>query len=212
MTKSKKTQEDKTIAYIERRYCYERRQRLYIANEETNQVWDETDIPDFITAWNNNWSLSEIAEYLGADQHEIQLLAADLIRQGKIEGNVHIFKPKRKKEINMESITINDYVIRANFTGSEFWVCLKDVWNWIKKPESTYRKVTETWGPEHRAKFTVHTDGGPQKCIFINLSGLHRLAENLDPWQKNQIVMLAMRIKAATSKRQKNTKSRRKFG
>lgn len=214
MTK-KRTEEDKTIQYLERRYCYEQRQSLYIANEETNQVWDETDIPDFIQAWNNNWSLSEIADYLGADHHEIQLLAADLIKQGKIEGNIHIFKPKRRKAHSVETISIGGSVIRATLSDNEYWVCLKDVWYWIGKKTDDYKTITDTWGPDQRAKYVVPTDNGPSKFIFVNAAGLDRLRDELEPWQQLQANRIIARVQAATenaTKRKRKSKARRKSG
>jgi hypothetical protein len=181
------TPDDKNINYFETRYMYEQRQTLYVANEETNQIWDETDIPDFIKAWNNNWSMSEIAEYLGADQWEIHLLAVDLMKQGKIQGNIHIFKPKKRKGATPLDLFVGDQKIRAVIEKKEIWVCLKDVWKWIGKPEHSYRKVTETWGPDHRAKHQLETPGGRQRFIFISISGLSRLYSNVNKKQQKML-------------------------
>lgn len=215
--KNRRTTEDKTIDYLERRYCYERRQSLYIANEETNQVWDETDIPDFIKAWNNNWSLTEIAEYLGATMRECQLLAADLIDQGKIQGNIHIFKPKRRAAKPMETITVGDTLIRSTFSDREYWVCLQDVLNALRSPAERLQDLTETWGPDQRAKFVIPTDGGPQKFQFVNVEGLERLAQEMEPWERTQVERLIIRMNAATEKATKRkkkskSKSRKKSG
>lgn len=182
----KKTKEDKNIEYLETRYCYEKRQKIYVANEETNQIWDETDVPDFINAWNNGWALNEISDYLGADQWEITLLALDLIKNKKIKGNVHIFKPKRKLAEPME-IILADGRIRVVKEQKETWVCLKDIWKWIDKPDHSYRKVTEGWGPDKRAKYKLPTAGGPQSYIFINIQGLSDLYHHVE---KNQIEKL----------------------
>jgi hypothetical protein len=181
------TPEDKNINYFETRYMYEERQKIYVANEETNQIWDETDIPDFINAWNNNWSMSEIAEYLGADQWEISLLAVDLMKQGKIKGNFHVFKPKRKTGAKPLDLFVGDKRIRAVNDHNQIWVCLKDVWRWIGKPEHSYRKTTETWGPEYRSKHQIETPGGRQRHIFINMMGLSRLCQHVENHQKEML-------------------------
>jgi hypothetical protein len=190
---AKRTKEDKNIEYLESRYMYESRRKLYLANEETNQAWDETDIPDFIEAWNNNWSLNEIAEFLGADQWEIHLLAVDLIQKGKIQGNVHIFKPKRRKVERSMELDMDGVKIRTVINNKQMWVCLKDVWKWIDKPDHSYRKVTECWGPDVRAKFQLDTGGGRQRFIFINMTGLSRLCQHVE---KNQLELLE-RLKGA---------------
>lgn len=184
------TPEDKNINYFETRYMYEERQKIYLANEETNMAWDETDIPDFIGAWNNNWSLNEIADYLGADQWEILLLAVDLIKQGKIQGNVHIFKPKKKRGTNPLDLKMGEAKIRAVIENKQIWVCIKDIWRWIGKPEHSYRKVTEGWGPDQRAKFQLDTPGGRQRYIFINMSGLSRLCQHVEKNQKEMLDQL----------------------
>lgn len=187
---AKRTKEDKNIEYLESRYMYESRQKIYLANEETNQAWDEADIPDFITAWKNNWSLNEIAEYLGADQYEILLLAVDLIQRGKIQGNVHIFKPKRRKVERWMELDMDGVMIRAVVNDKQMWVCLKDVWAWIKKPEHSYRKVTEAWGPDCRAKYHIATMGGRQRFIFINTQGLSRLCQHVEINQQKMLEQL----------------------
>lgn len=174
-----KTQEDKNIEYLETRYMYEKRNKIYLANEETNQTWDETDIPDVIQAWNNNWSIVEIAEYLGSDKWEMLLLFIDLLKVGKIKGNVHVFKPKKRKVDKAVEIDMNGEKIRIVVKEKQMWVCLKDVWRWIRKPEHTYRKVTEAWGPDVRAKFKIDTIGGSQDFIFINIQGLSVLCKHL---------------------------------
>jgi hypothetical protein len=184
-----RTKEDKNIEYLETRYMYEERQKTYLANEETNQIWDETDIPDVIAAWKKNWSISEIAEYLGASRHEMELLMADLIHQGKIQGNIHIFKPKRKGKPPMEFriFDVEDAKIRTFKVKKELWICLKDLWKWIGKPEHSYRKVTEGWGPDHRAKYQLDTNSGRQYFIFINMSGLSRLCQYVEENQREMI-------------------------
>jgi hypothetical protein len=182
--------DEKNIKYLETRYMYESRQKVYLANEETNQAWDESDIPDFIKAWNNNWPLNEIAEYLGADQWEIHLLAVDLIKQGKIKGNVHIFKPKNKKGPKQMDINMGDFTIRTVRHDNELWLCVKDIWRWIGKPEHSYRKVTEGWGPDRRAKFKMETKGGSQRHIFINMSGLSQLFNHVEKNQSEQLEQL----------------------
>lgn len=80
--------EEKNINYLQRRYLYETRRALYVANEEVNQVWDASDITDFIAAWENGDSLEVMAEYFGAERWELILLAADLMNRGKIKGDV----------------------------------------------------------------------------------------------------------------------------
>jgi hypothetical protein len=181
------TPEDKNINYFETRYMYEERQKIYLANEETNMAWDESDVPDFINAWKNNWSLNEIAEYLGADQWEILLLAVDLIKQGKIQGNVHIFKPKKKRGTKSVDLKMGEMTIRAVVEKNETWLCLKDIWKWIGKPEHSYRKVTENWGPDQRAKFQLDTPGGRQRYIFINMNGLSQLFQHVEKHQKEML-------------------------
>jgi hypothetical protein len=178
------TPEDKNINYLETRYLYEQRQEIYLANEETNQIWDETDIPDVIRAWNNNWGITDIAEYLGADRQEMELLLIDLIHQGKIKGNIHIFKPKRKRGIRSVDLQMGEEKIRSVVDGKEIWLCLKDVWRWIGKPEHSYRKVTENWGPELRAKFQLATGSGRQHHIFINMAGLSKLEQHIESYQR----------------------------
>lgn len=178
------TPEDKNINYFETRYMYEQRQKLYLANEETNMTWDETDIPDVIKAWNNNWTIAEISEYLGADRKETELLMADLIHQGKIQGNIHIFKPKRKRGIRSVDLKMGDEKIRSVVEGKEIWLCLKDIWRWIGKPEHSYRKVTENWGPDFRAKFQLETAGGRQRYIFISMAGSSRLEQHIESHQR----------------------------
>lgn len=88
MMSKEKSQDDKNIKYLESRYLYEKRRSIYIANEEVNQVWDESDIPDFVEMWNNKKTLKEISKYLGAEKEELQLLAIDLMKRGLIKGRV----------------------------------------------------------------------------------------------------------------------------
>lgn len=184
------TPDDKNINYFQTRYMYEERQTLYVANEEVNQIWDESDIPDFIKAWNNNWSMSEIAEFLGADQWEIHLLAVDLMKQGKIEGNIHIFKPKKKRGADPVDLFVGEQKFRAVIDNKQIWVCMKDVWKWIGKPEHSYRKVMEGWGPDQRSKHKLDTPGGQQRFIFISLSGLSRIYSKVDKKQQNLLSQL----------------------
>lgn len=174
MTKDK---DDRNIRYLETRYMYEQRRNIYFANETTNMLHDESDIPDFVRAWNNGWSLSEISEYLGLDDKEAQLLAIDLIHTGKIKGNFHIFKPKAK---GMDAIFLNTEIpVRYIRKDREIWVCLKDLWRHLKKPEHSFRKVVEGWGPDQRSNYKMQTNGGLQNHIFINTSGLSRLCRHL---------------------------------
>jgi hypothetical protein len=120
----------------------------------------------------------------------MELLLLDLIHQGKIHGNVHIFKPKPKRKGTppmKQTIKMDDVEIRVMITGSVMWLCLKDIWKWIGKPEHSYRKVTEGWGPDSRAKFQMETNSGRQHFIFINTQGLDKLFRHVD---YNQIKML----------------------
>ena len=189
------TPEDKNINYLETRYQFEKRQKLYIANEETNQVFDETDIPDVISAWNNNWSTAEIADYLGLDRQEIELLIIDLIHQGKIAGNIHIFKNKRKGKSIVYEINVGETRIRTIQQDKHKWICLKDAWKHIGKPEHSYRKVVENWSPSLRAKFKLHTPGGPQNFIFLNYDGLSKLELHVEKNMLSEIYVLKELIK-----------------
>lgn len=88
----RKSQEDKTVNYIESRYMSEKRGTLYVANEEVNQVWDEAYIPYFVKMWNNDCKFIDIATSLGVDQSELQLLAFDLIGKGVIKGEILVLR------------------------------------------------------------------------------------------------------------------------
>lgn len=188
----RKSADDKQIDYLETRYMYEERQSLYIANELTNQVYDETDIPDVIAAWNNNWSMTEISDYLGTDRQELELLLADLIHRGKIKGNIHIFKPKGKRQMKINVVGVGDYgsVIRTAEFNKQTWLCLKDLWKWLEKPDHSYRKVVEGWGPGQRAKFKLDTQGGRQDFIFININSLSKLCPRPNEKTKNKLEQL----------------------
>lgn len=87
--KNSTRKQEKNIDYLESRYLYEYRQKLYIANEEINQVFDETDIPEFIEFWEQGRTFEYMAEYFGYDKWEMYLLAIDLMRAGKIHGEIN---------------------------------------------------------------------------------------------------------------------------
>lgn len=170
MTRSK-SQDDKNIKYLETRYMYERRGVLYVANEEINQIWDETDIPDFIAAWENGWTMPEIAEFLGSDEMELSLLAMDLIKQKKIEGSFQITRAEKKLPRSIK-IKISGKPIRI-IKGKEPWICINDIWDIIDQPESL--EFLESLQPKERSNYIIDTAAGRQSFIFINMSGWSKL-------------------------------------
>jgi hypothetical protein len=173
---------------------YEQRQKLYVANEETNQIFDESDITDVIAGWDNNWTTTEIAEYIGADRKEIELLLLDLIHKGKIAGNIHVFK-RRKGKPPLIEIDMGENKIRAIHHDKQTWICVKDFWRHIGKPEHSYRKVTENWGPGERSKFQLETPSGRQHFIFINIPGLDKLCNHVEKNMLSEINRLKELIK-----------------
>lgn len=181
------TPDDKHVNYLETRYMYENRQKIYIANETENMTWDETDVPDFITAWNNNWTMTEIAEYFGASTYETQLLAGDLIQRGKISGNIHIFKPKSKgRSFLLKVYQVDNEDIRIVTEKGKKWVCMKDLWRFLQRPEHSYRKTTEGWKPQERAKYKLETNSGRQNFIFISIHGMDKLFARLKDSEKEK--------------------------
>lgn len=86
--------EDKSIEYLESRYMYESRKSIYIANEEINQTWDRSDIPEFIEMWERGIPCHEIQEYFGMDEWEYKLFLIDLLQKKRIKGGLSVVRFK----------------------------------------------------------------------------------------------------------------------
>ncbi|MFE4203866.1 hypothetical protein [Aneurinibacillus aneurinilyticus] len=70
---------------IERRHLTEQRNKVYIACEDLDFLWDEEQIPEVIAMWNMGIPIEYIANTFGCEVDEAALLIFDLCRQRKID-------------------------------------------------------------------------------------------------------------------------------
>lgn len=70
---------------IERRHLTEQRNKIYIACEDLDFLWDEEQILEVIAMWNMGIPIEYIASSFGREVDEAALLIFDLCRQGKIK-------------------------------------------------------------------------------------------------------------------------------
>lgn len=77
--------ENRTVTSLEIAYLTERRKKTYIACEELNFLWCETEVNELIEMWKKGKSGQEIAEYFDREPDEVALLIFDLSRNRKIK-------------------------------------------------------------------------------------------------------------------------------
>ncbi|MED0670572.1 hypothetical protein P4S95_10205 [Aneurinibacillus aneurinilyticus] len=70
---------------IERRHLTEQRNKVYIACEDLDFLWDEEQILEVIAMWNIGIPIGHIASNFDREVDETALLIFDLCRQRKIE-------------------------------------------------------------------------------------------------------------------------------
>lgn len=77
--------EDYTIVSQQRKYMKKSSRNLYIALEEANLVFDESEVIQFKEMWKEGQSIVEIAKELGRHQLEIAVLILDQADKNKIQ-------------------------------------------------------------------------------------------------------------------------------
>ncbi|MCP1359082.1 hypothetical protein [Aneurinibacillus migulanus] len=70
---------------MEHRHLTEQRNKIYIACEDLDFLWDEEQIPEVIAMWNMGIPIEHIANNFGREVDEAALLILDLCRQRKIK-------------------------------------------------------------------------------------------------------------------------------
>ncbi|MGS0418133.1 hypothetical protein [Bacillus cereus] len=77
--------ENYTIAAQQRKYMKNSRRNMYVALEELDLVFDESEVIRLQEMWNANKNIIEIAKELGRHQLEIAALIMDLADKNKIK-------------------------------------------------------------------------------------------------------------------------------
>ncbi|PGD26788.1 helix-turn-helix domain containing protein [Bacillus pseudomycoides] len=77
--------EDYTIESQQRKYMKKASRNLYIALEEANLVFDESEVIQFKEMWKEGHNIIEIAKQLGRHQLEIAVLILDQADKNKIQ-------------------------------------------------------------------------------------------------------------------------------
>jgi len=70
---------------IEMKYLKKQRQKVYIACENLDFVWDEREVHEIEHMWSKGLSIHDIARSFGRDPDEVAILIVDRARQGKIK-------------------------------------------------------------------------------------------------------------------------------
>lgn len=61
-----------------------KRRNIYIALEELDFIWCESEIPDIERLWNEGFSIWEIGQACDRDPDEVLILIMDRVRKGAI--------------------------------------------------------------------------------------------------------------------------------
>ncbi|HJV46616.1 MAG TPA: helix-turn-helix domain containing protein [Bacillota bacterium] len=77
--------ERKGILSIENSHLKKSRNKVYVALEELNFVWDEVEIDQVKKLWRQGTPIDEIAEVMDRDIDEIGILIIDQCRKNKIK-------------------------------------------------------------------------------------------------------------------------------
>jgi hypothetical protein len=75
-----------------------KRRNIYIALEDLDFIWDESEIPDIERMWNAGFSVWDIANACERDADEVAILIMDRVRQGYIEPRKGGIFGRRKHE------------------------------------------------------------------------------------------------------------------
>lgn len=75
------------IAYtrLELQYMNQTRQKVYIACETLDFIWDEKDIKQIDQLWRDGYSIWDIAEQFDRDPDELLILLIDRAKRGRIK-------------------------------------------------------------------------------------------------------------------------------
>jgi hypothetical protein len=76
--------EQLAIRSIESYHMTEQRQKVYIALEELNFIWDFRQVRELDEMWRRGFSLQYMAEYFDRDPDEVAILLMDRLRRGRI--------------------------------------------------------------------------------------------------------------------------------
>lgn len=75
------------LSRIERIFMTRRtKERIYIAHEEVNFIWDMSDVREFRFMWRKGKSLEYISEYFERPEIDIFQLMTDQLENGKVKG------------------------------------------------------------------------------------------------------------------------------
>lgn len=72
------------IHHIHEKYMTHERRKTYIACEEMDFTWCESEVREFDRMWDGGLGIEDIAKSFGRDTDEVAVLAIDRARQGKI--------------------------------------------------------------------------------------------------------------------------------
>jgi hypothetical protein len=76
--------EQYAITMIENLHMTEKRQKVYIALEDLDFIWDIRQVRELDEMWRRGFSLQYMAEYFDRDPDEVALLLMDRLRRGRI--------------------------------------------------------------------------------------------------------------------------------
>lgn len=75
----------------------ESRRNIYIACEDMNMVWCESEVVQFERMWNDGWDIEVIANALDRDPDEVIVLVIDRARNGHIRSRKIPYPQQRKR-------------------------------------------------------------------------------------------------------------------
>lgn len=77
--------ENITTVRLEKKYMTEKRQKVYIACETLDFIWDEKDVKVIERMWSSGVSIYDISRSFNRDPDEVVILIIDRARRGSIK-------------------------------------------------------------------------------------------------------------------------------